>query len=582
MMSRTTSRNSLLCFLFLLTFTTWVSGQRIGSVDEAGSGLDPAGVYFTGQTFDHEVEGVDFTVPSLDEDVPFFTDRNHEYNGISVEESIAELNLVGAEYIMTANDNRGVGDYIMDIEIVQPADIYVLMDQRVTEPQWLPDEEWIWTGHEMGIDEGGDSVGPGLGLNQRFWLWAKFDVEPGLITTYERGGTGNNMYGVVVTEPGVGPGIKDYPEEWPGEDFKPGNFGLVDIGATGGRAERDALQDLDEIAQIGAAAHNQNDIELTLRDMTSSLGDDFSISIDNLDEDETFVGGLDWRDRGNSAIADLFDLPLLKMGEDLVKNNEGVIRVTLSDLPAGPYQVTSFHIDPGFTQCEAIEILVDVGDGSGYQDTGVLGDASLYGDGISGLTPEIMLDSGATFSFEADGSNEVMILFDGRFAVDTEVPLAGLNIQFGDVSVMGDYNNNGELDTGDLDLQAEAIAGGQDPPEFDLNGDGVVDADGDRIFWLHELKKTYVGDADLDGLFDSQDFVAVFVTGKYETGDKALWSEGDWNADLLFDSGDFVAAFVDGGYEMGEFPGAVKAVPEPTSVVLLTLALLGLVATRRR
>ncbi len=150
---------------------------------------------------------------------------------------------------------------------------------------------------------------------------------------------------------------------------------------------------------------------------------------------------------------------------------------------------------------------------------------------------------------------------------------------FGDI-LLGDYNENGELDTGDLDLQAIEIASGQDPPEFDLTGDGSVNGD-DRIFWLHDLKGTWVGDADLNGLFDSGDFVAVFVEGLYETGEAAGWAQGDWNADLVFDSGDFVAAFVDGGYEIGSFPGAVQAVPEPSSLALLATAL-GLAFTRGR
>ena len=34
--------------------------------------------------------------------------------------------------------------------------------------------------------------------------------------------------------------------------------------------------------------------------------------------------------------------------------------------------------------------------------------------------------------------------------------------------------------------------------------------------WLHDLKKTWVGDADLNGLFNSADFVLAFQAGKYE------------------------------------------------------------------
>ena len=147
--------------------------------------------------------------------------------------------------------------------------------------------------------------------------------------------------------------------------------------------------------------------------------------------------------------------------------------------------------------------------------------------------------------------------------------------------VLGDYNNNGELDVEDLDLQAVEIAGSENPADFDLTGDGLVNED-DRVFWLHDLKGTWVGDADLDGLFDSLDFVAVFVEGKYETEEAASWAQGDWNADLVFDSGDFVAAFVDGGYEAGAYPGAVQAVPEPSSLVLALLSLAGLISLARR
>ena len=53
------------------------------------------------------------------------------------------------------------------------------------------------------------------------------------------------------------------------------------------------------------------------------------------------------------------------------------------------------------------------------------------------------------------------------------------------------------------------------PAGYDLNGDNAVNYD-DRLVWLHDLKKTWVGDSNLDGLFDSDDFVLAFQAGKYE------------------------------------------------------------------
>ncbi len=148
-------------------------------------------------------------------------------------------------------------------------------------------------------------------------------------------------------------------------------------------------------------------------------------------------------------------------------------------------------------------------------------------------------------------------------------------------SLLGDYNDNGELDAEDLDLQASEGIAKQDLA-YDLNNDGVVDFNGDRQMWLHELYQTYVGDADLNHVFDSADFVAVFVSGKYELELPASWPEGDWDGNQTFDSSDFVVAFSDGGYEQGLYPTALKAVPEPHSMALALLSLLGLLGTAGR
>lgn len=109
-----------------------------------------------------------------------------------------------------------------------------------------------------------------------------------------------------------------------------------------------------------------------------------------------------------------------------------------------------------------------------------------------------------------------------------------------------------------------------------MNGDSSVNLEDHRV-WVRDLTHTWYGDADLNGEFNSNDFVQAFQAGKYETGAEAGWSEGDWNGDGIFDSSDFITAFQDGGYEQGPRTDAV--VPEPGGVVLL---LIGLVGVMRR
>ncbi|MEX2212624.1 MAG: PEP-CTERM sorting domain-containing protein [Phycisphaeraceae bacterium] len=153
----------------------------------------------------------------------------------------------------------------------------------------------------------------------------------------------------------------------------------------------------------------------------------FTIAIDNVNQTGTTTGGIDWRDRGNSANSgsDLVDL-----GEDFVKNNGGIIRVTLDNLAAGAYEITSYHKDSGFAQSEAIGIFVDTG--AGYVDTLALGNAS-FNTAVGTLTTDQVAMTSATFSFFTDGSGPVRIVFDGRLANDTEVPLSGLSIMLAPV-----------------------------------------------------------------------------------------------------------------------------------------------------
>ena len=79
-------------------------------------------------------------------------------------------------------------------------------------------------------------------------------------------------------------------------------------------------------------------------------------------------------------------------------------------------------------------------------------------------------------------------------------------------SQRGDFNGDGLLDHEDIDAITFAIREQLADPIFDLNSDGDVD-DADRTIWVNEVRKTYFGDAALDGEFTSSDFVSSVSGG---------------------------------------------------------------------
>ena len=148
-----------------------------------------------------------------------------------------------------------------------------------------------------------------------------------------------------------------------------------------------------------------------------------------------------------------------------------------------------------------------------------------------------------------------------------------------DGGVDGDFNGSGARDVADLELLADAMA--TNDLAFDLNSDGTVDY-GDRQYWVETLSNTFIGDSDLNGEFNSSDFVAVFSAAKYETGAEATWAEGDWNGDKVFDSSDFVPAFQGAGYENGARDGGLQTVPEPSAIGLLMMGSIAMLSFRKR
>ena len=144
----------------------------------------------------------------------------------------------------------------------------------------------------------------------------------------------------------------------------------------------------------------------------------------------------------------------------------------------------------------------------------------------------------------------------------------------------GDFDLDGTADHEDIDTLSQAIRRGTRDLSFDLDGNNQVDQL-DRDFWVHDIKQTFYGDANLDGKFLSDDFVRVFQFGQYEDeiDGNSGWLQGDWNGDGDFGSRDFVVAFQDGGFERDE---RVAHVPEPTFNIWLIPTLLGVWRIKRR
>lgn len=199
------------------------------------------------------------------------------------------------------------------------------------------------------------------------------------------------------------------------------------------------------------------------------------------------------------------------------------------------------------------------------EDTSLpFGNVQNLGSGVN--TPT--LDSGPSLS--ADGSR----LFFESF----RSPNLGVGADLWAISVSGivleyagDIDGDGDCDVADIDALAVAIRGGQIDSRYDLDADGVVDSR-DHLHLVTAIKQTWLGDSNLDGLFDTLDFITVFQAGEYEDGIplNSNWSDGDWNGDGEFDTGDFIAAFNDGGYEAGIRRENV-IVPEPFGIQLLLI-----------
>ena len=138
------------------------------------------------------------------------------------------------------------------------------------------------------------------------------------------------------------------------------------------------------------------------------------------------------------------------------------------------------------------------------------------------------------------------------------------------VGLAGDFDGNHVLDAGDIDRLSAELRSGNPPIAWDLTSDEIVDTQ-DRDYLVEQLLETNYGDANLDRIFNSDDFVFVFIVGEFNDGipGNSTWSEGDWDGDGDFGTDDFVKAFIAGGYTYANQPAVRSTLRSDANLAMI-------------
>jgi hypothetical protein len=145
------------------------------------------------------------------EDCPAYVDRMHEWNGVD-SRGLPPF-LVGGDYVMTFNDDKIARDLSIAVTFNQPANLYLLIDDRVPPPDWLK-RDIVDTGWDVGADEGYEdreiktAKGAGQSVEHICSVWRRRVSHADTIVlgalsiedfSKPARDVGRSMYGIVVT-----------------------------------------------------------------------------------------------------------------------------------------------------------------------------------------------------------------------------------------------------------------------------------------------------------------------------------------------------------------------------------------------
>ena len=151
--------------------------------------------------------------------------------------------------------------------------------------------------------------------------------------------------------------------------------------------------------------------------------------------------------------------------------------------------------------------------------------------------PALVAGQSSTPEFDQRGTGFTRVL-------NARIDMGAFEGTIGAPVVDGDFNDDGLFNGLDIDALVAEIAAGTNGGTFDLTGDGTVDL-ADRDAWLVEAGEInlgagrvyLLGDANLDGSVDGNDFIA-WNDNKFTPGNG--WTGSDFNADGFTDGVDFL------------------------------------------
>lgn len=277
---------------------------------------------------------------------------------------------------------------------------------------------------------------------------------------------------------------------------------------------------------------------------------------------------------GGPALADL-GLPAGTLGPKItsVDLKNGTIFSNVQDQPTN---LGSLEFDQ-----TAFYTLALIGEIPEVPSNGLLATLTLDTTGLYGGNWDLQLNDVLPFS-ELSGPYATSFV-----GAQTRIENGALRIEIS----IGDFDGDDQFGAGDIDVLSAAIRSEDHLAVYDVNTDGDVNM-ADRTYWVETIARTYFGDSNLDGEFNTTDLVLTFQSGQYEdmTTGNSTWGSGDWDGNGDYESSDLVLAFQSGGYEQGRRLEASpprrfssQPVPEPATPTLWLFGLsCWLIAYRQR